>query len=557
MSGIRVPDAQYEAPTPTPEQAQVPLAKQPVANANMFGAAQAAAGVEAGAKVAGAAADIADKIIQEKSFAQTSQVFENRELMNEYSDRLMNDTGMHTVTDPDGTERQVPNGYALRTGKDKVSPDVFKAQMQQYQQTLSPDGKGSGWLLSVAKMNQRYTDQPISDSYGKLSAYNKDQAKREVAQTYQDAYSKSLLSSSNQPNMTAAINYTQTPLHYMLANGQVAPRDHIPAQEKNALDTMNNFSQNNIGKMTADDLKKQVDDAQKASGGMITDDIKNQAYGTIDKLNDAYQKQVKINQEHAQSDSVNEFASGVGSGKYNATNANAILADKNLPANVGQALYNAVMNVNGQKIASINKGGTMQDKLPLTGKSLGIPLTGEKNKESADAANYTLAIANSLNTKDATDKLVTAITSDKLDKTQLEVYTRTLALVGQYAPTETEHADGKTIDPKGVPQIAGLKATAEFANGKPGGTGLIKNYLDGIQAPNADPNQAKDAAHKTWRLDQYPMTSGNDNITHVVDDNSPTVRVNPRTMSNGKQAIVYPAARIKEKQKSMTVPNEA
>ena len=69
---------------------------------------------------------------------------------------------------------------------------------------------------------------------------------------------------------------------------------------------------------------------------MITDDIKNQAYSTIDKLNDAYQKQVKINQEHASADSVQEFTSGVGSGKYNATNANAILADKNLPAKVGR-----------------------------------------------------------------------------------------------------------------------------------------------------------------------------------------------------------------------------
>lgn len=83
MPGIRVPDAQYEAPTPTPEQAQVPLAKQPVANANEFGAAQAAAGVQAGKEVEATSADIADKIAQEKAFAQTSQVFENRELVNE------------------------------------------------------------------------------------------------------------------------------------------------------------------------------------------------------------------------------------------------------------------------------------------------------------------------------------------------------------------------------------------------------------------------------------------------------------------------------------------
>ena len=103
--------------------------------------------------------------------------------------------------------------------------------------------------IQLPRMNQRYTDEPISGNYEKLSAYNKDQSKREVAQNYQDAYSKSLLSSADQPTMTAAINYTQVPLHYMLANGQVSPKDHIPAQEKNALDTMNNFAQNNIGKM--------------------------------------------------------------------------------------------------------------------------------------------------------------------------------------------------------------------------------------------------------------------------------------------------------------------
>ena len=81
---------------------------------------------QAGAKVQAASAEIADKIIQEKAFSQTSQVFENRELMNEYADRLMNDTGTHTVKDPDGTERQVTNGYSLRTGNDKVSPDDFE-----------------------------------------------------------------------------------------------------------------------------------------------------------------------------------------------------------------------------------------------------------------------------------------------------------------------------------------------------------------------------------------------------------------------------------------------
>ena len=68
MPGIRVPDAQYEAPTPTPEQAQVPMPKQPVANANMFGAAQAEAGEQAGQKVAGAAIDIAKDIIQQKGY---------------------------------------------------------------------------------------------------------------------------------------------------------------------------------------------------------------------------------------------------------------------------------------------------------------------------------------------------------------------------------------------------------------------------------------------------------------------------------------------------------
>jgi len=504
MSGIRVPDAQYEAPTPTPEQAQVPMPRQPVANANMFGAAQAEAGEQAGQKVQGAVVDIAKDIIQQKAWAQTSQVFENRELMNQYADKLLNDTDTHMVTDPNGTERQVANGYLLRTGPDKVSPDLIKQQLQQYQNSLSPDGKGGGWLMEVAKMNSRYTDAPVSDAYGKVSTYNKDQNKREVAQTYRNAYSDSLLSSANQPNMAAALHYTQAPLQYMLANDQVSPKDHVDDQIKNGLYTLNHYAQSNIGKIPIDQLKQQVDDAQKAAPHIITDDVKAEVNRNIDLYNDAYQKQVKINQEHNQSDAVKKYADGIASEKYNASNSLAILADKNLPANVGQAYYNAVMNVSGQKIASINKGGTMNDKLPLTGKSLGIPLAGEKNKEAADTANYTLGIANALNTKDATDKLVSAITDDKLDKTQLEVYTRTLALVGQYAPTETEAGDGKTIDPKGAPLIAGLKTAAEYAKGKPGGTSLIKNYLDGVQAPNADPTAALTGAMRTHALQINP-----------------------------------------------------
>ena len=294
MPGIRVPEAEYEAPTPTPEQAQVPMPKQPVANPNMFGAAQAAAGVEAGQKVQGSVIDIAKDIIQQKAWAQTSQVFENRELMNQYADKLMNDTNTHEVTDPNGTVRQVANGYLLRTGPDKVSPDVIKQQLQQYQNSLSPDGKGGGWLLEVNKMNQRYTDQPISDNYGKLSAYNKDQNKREVAQTYQNAYSDSLLSSANQPTMSAALHYTQAPLQYMLANGQVSPKDHVDAQIKNGLDTLNHYAQTNIGKIPIDQLKQQVNDAQKAAPHIITDDIKAEVNSNIDKYNDAYQNQVKI-----------------------------------------------------------------------------------------------------------------------------------------------------------------------------------------------------------------------------------------------------------------------
>lgn len=501
MAGIRVPDATYQAGTPEPEQAQVPMPKQPTANPTMFGTAQAEAGEQAGEKVQASTIDIAKDIIQQKAWSQTAQAFQNREVLNEAASKLMDDTNTHDVANPDGTTRQVINGYGLRTGADKVSPEFLKAQLQQLQSQLVPPG---GWLNSVAKVNARYTDEVISSSYNKLDAYNKDQYKRDTAEGFQNAYSKSLLNSSDQPTMSAAIHYTQAPLFNMLANGQVAPKDHIPAQEKNALDTMNNFAQNNIGKMTAEQLKAQVDDAQKASGGMVTNDIKNQAYATIDKLDDAYQKQVKINSEHAQSDSVNEFASGVGSGKYNATNANAILSDKNLPSNVGQALYSAVMNVNGQKIASINKGGTMQDKLPLNEQSLNLKVSTADKEESKQTAKYTLAIANSLNTKDATDKLVTAITSDKLDKTQLEVYTRTLALVGQYSPTETEAGDGKTIDPKGAPQIAALKTVAEYAKDKPGASSLIKNYLDGIQSPNADPTAALTGAMRTHALQINP-----------------------------------------------------
>ena len=499
MAGIRVPGEQYEAPTPEPNVAEVPLPKQPVANANDFGAAQAAAGEQAGSKVQGAVSDLAKDLIEQKAWSQTSQAFQNREVLNEAASKLMDDTDTHTVTNADGSTREVPNGYGLRTGQDKVDPAVLKAQLQELQQKLTPDG---GWLNSVAKVNARYTDEVISSSYNKLDAYNKDQYKRDTATAFQNAYSKALVNSSDQPNMAAAVHYTQAPLFNMLANGQVAPKDHIPAQEKNALDTMNNFAQNNIGKMTADQLKAQVDDAQKAAGGIITDDIKNQAYGTIDKLNDAYQKQQKINQEHDQADSVNEFASGVGSGKYNASNANAILADKNLPANVGQALYNAVMNVSGKREElpkGIEKGLTpeelkaAQEAQPLTEDSLNLKLTTANREEAKQASTYTLAIANSLNTKDAADKLVTAIKDDKLDKTQLEVYTRTLALVGQYAPTQTEAGDGKTIDPKGSPQIAGLKEITSMGMNI-GLTDLshVKQYHDNNDKKMAVPDNIAD-----------------------------------------------------------------
>ena len=69
------------------------------------------------------------------------------------------------------------------------------------------------------------------------------------------------------------------------------------------------------------------------------------------------------------------------------------------PRKLDEALYNAVMNVNGQKIASINKGGTMKEPLPLNQQSLDLKVPSAEKEEAKQTANYTLSIAHSLNTK--------------------------------------------------------------------------------------------------------------------------------------------------------------
>ena len=552
MAGIRVPDAQYEAPTPQPEQAQVPMPKQPVANANMFGAAQAEAGEQAGQKVAGAAIDIAKDIIQQKAWAQTSQVFENRELMNQYADKLLNDTDTHMVTDPNGTERQVANGYLLRTGPDKVSPDLIKQQLQQYQNSLSPDGKGGGWLMEVAKMNSRYTDAPVSDAFGKLSNYNRDQVKRETAQTFQNAVSTGYTNSAQQPTMSKALDYVAQPALYTRAFNQLPAGAHVKPQEDLHLSVMNNFALKNIGKYTADQLKQQADDAMSNSKGLITPSMKEDVYATIDKANDAYQKDVKINQEHNHGTAIAEKSAGIESGKYNWTNANAFAKDPNLTIAESSAMYNAVMNVHAQKmeeIAGINKGGTVPPQVPITEKNLGIATKGKGNEENLKAYNDASNIVNSLSKKDASDKFVDAISNQKLTLPQLRVYSGMLALLSQYLPTKTEQQqDGKEIDPKGVPIVANLKTAVEYSKGKSGGTGLIQNYLDGVKAPNADPTPALTGAMRTHALQQNPKLANIPENGQVYHD------------KYGNRRIVYPdlhTEAIKKSSGGMNVPSSS
>ena len=117
---------------------------------------------------------------------------------------------------------------------------------------------------------------------------------------------------------------------------------------------------------------------------------------------------------------------------------------------------------------------------------------------------------------EARDVLVKAITSDKLDKEQLNVYTRTLALVSQYLPTETEAAQGKPIDPKGVPQVSSLSDLAQFGiNAKTPDLSHLKQHLDNLDN-KMDPKESMDSVKKNTMNRMYPQTVGTGTVPSMV-----------------------------------------
>lgn len=474
MPGIRVPDSQYEAPTPTPEKAQVPLAKQPVANANDFGAAQAEAGEQAGQKVAGAAIDFADRMIQVKQWNQQSQMYDDKESYRAFMEQRANDLTTHEVSDPKtGEVRQVPNGWNNITDQrdlGSVSQLVSQAQAEG-RKLYGPQANVT--LLPVAKMYERYLGGIDGVYNDQATKHIVDQTKQNTVAGYKSAFGKAM-QATDFPNSLSYYNNVHDVGSHKLVGESVAmgaslsPKELQGMQKDMFPDAMNKYFNHQIweGKMTPEQANQDLDntvgklkDGQDYESGDV-----DQIRQGIAKSNDAYQTQVKLGNEQQERDTTGKVLSNLSlySGKNNSAIATSGIDDKLI-----EPLTNAMQNVETQrgedKPGFFGIGGSKKlDTVPITKENLGIDLDADDAKESKQAADYTIGMANSHTYPEARDVLVKAITSGKLDKEQLNVYTRTLALVSQYLPTATESAQGKTVDPKGVPVLGAYKDVMDF-----------------------------------------------------------------------------------------------
>jgi hypothetical protein len=271
------------------------------------------------------------------------------------------------------------------------------------------------------------------------------------------------------------------------------------------------------GQMTADQANQDLDKSVANMPGDAVGDV-DEIKKEIATQSEAYQTEQKKKSEQVMRDNTNKGVAMVGAGVINAKNVSA-LSTMGLDPKLVEPLTNAVINVEKQK--GENKpgffgiGGSKKlDKAPITEDALGIDL--DNNKEAQQAADYTIQMANSLTHSQAADALVKAINSGSLDKEQLNVYTRTLALVGQYLPTDTEAAQGKTTPPEAAPVIGGYKDLADWGQ-KANLPDLshLKQFLDNNDnkmSPQDNVNSVKTTATNKM----FPQTVGSGKTPNIA-----------------------------------------
>lgn len=515
---IRVPNEQYDFGEVSPEQAQVPTAKQPVANANDFGAAQAQAGEQAGQKVQGAAVDVADRIIQQKMWTQQSEIYENKENVRDYADNLINDTGTHTVKDPDGSERQVPNGLGLRTGQDAVGvSQEYQQKMQSFIDSQKPDGL----LNSLNKTWQRNVGSIYSLGYGKMTSYESAQAKQTIIDHDTVAVSNVLKNADDYGTYhEAAAAVHEIGAHLWAASG-IAPKDWPDKQNDLAYQTGVSFYTSKIssGQMTREQALKDLNTSTSDGGvnKVLDDESKAKLVDTINKSYDSFQTEQKKQEAIQVAQNTNEAASKVGSGIIDAHNANSLFT-MGIDPKLAEPLYNALMKVSSQRLegTKIDTSGmndqekgavaSTQKEVPMEEGSFGELPKGESRDEFKDARNYALGILNSQTHQDASDMLSKWAMDPKLDRVQLQVATRALALVGQFAPTRESAAQGQTVDPAGAEQIGGAKFMVNFSKNLDVAVApLMKQYLDNNNNKMSVSDNIASVKGKTIN-EKYPST---------------------------------------------------
>lgn len=538
----------------------VPTPKLPTATPEMFGTGVAAAGAQAGKEVESAAAGVADKLIQQKLWSQQAELYQNKENVRVSQQDILHNNRTTMVLDPDsGQKVEIPDGLLDRTGKwaENIEPE-YRQRMDAIIKQNTPDDM----LNIMKKQYDRNFGSLDSLGHGQVVGYQSQQIKQNVDNSFANSLVNEVKASGDAVTPDVMLSHLSNANEITLKRGAFngwAPAQIMENQQKTSAQIVANSVTGLVGKGgTIEDAQAMIGAAGNTISPTDADLIsKNAERGVI-----AYQKQQEKIQEIKQQGNALKLIGDVAAGNVGQQNVKDIntmdIPDK-LKSSLTAALNSGGMDMKNAPTfikAGLEAGGitqevtlnSLQDRMRVT----------SQNKQFAQ---HMVDLANSPTQNalvEEMSKVFQSKSDSKITQEQQNIAAQVAVMRGQFAPVNSDAADGKTIDSKAVAPTAGLLSISKFSAGKPNTTSLFKDYVGAVSS-GMDPVQAHDTAVKNWVLSQYPQAAGRD-VTAVIDSGTPAKRVIPMNYKPGTK--VYPDFTVEKKKSSkpsasMTVPNEA
>jgi hypothetical protein len=503
MAGIRVPNADYEAPTPQPEMAQVPMPKQPVANPNMFGVAQAEAGEKVGAKVQAGAIDIADRLIQQKMWIQQANLYEDKEGFRADQVDILHNDRMKTVIDPDtNQEIQIPDGLLDRQGKWATGiADEYSQRMTAAMQANSPKEPE---LLELNKTRQRLFGSVYAGGLSSVSDWQSRQQKAYVNDTLTASTANAVASGGNVKTIPDLMNVLHEVSDSTMKQGAYAglpPEEIQKNQQKAYKQTVLNATIGGVTNgMSNDDAQAMLGATSKFLASEDLNEISDKVEKAAIGYSKAQEKLADIKQQGNNLQFIKDMANGV-VGLHNQGSINGLPIDDKLKMAASASINAHPIGLNAQqaqKPEDINikelQGRMAQNKQFLS-------------KQNEIFANHLVALAKAPSSNALVDEAVKIFNSKatgKITQEQQNIAAQLLTMRGQYMPVKADADEGKEPDPNQIAVTAGIKTLTDYGKDKPGFTGLIKDYTTAMQAPNSDSTQAMTGAMRNHALQLNP-----------------------------------------------------